>query len=131
MAYLWPIDEHATCLCADCNNHKKDRFPVDVYSGEELKRLSAITGLSFEDLSKKEINQAELDRILGDMSAFAKQWDPRMFNATARKIRELRPDVDLFAILKGKDAATFAEITEFLSQRPEEEVEQAAVIEEK
>jgi hypothetical protein len=129
MAYLWPIDSHATCLCADCNNHKKDRFPVDVYSGDELKRLSGITGLSVEDLSKKEINQVELDRILGDIEAFAKQWDPRMFNATARKIRELKQDVDLFEILTKKNADLHSQILDFLSQRPEGELEEAATAE--
>ena len=129
MAYLWPIDDHATCLCADCNNHKKDRFPVDVYSGEELKRLACIKHLSIKELNKKELNQTELARILGDIESFARQWDPRMFNATARKIRELRADVDLFAVLREKNAALHGEVADFLSQRPEEDLDEAATAE--
>jgi len=131
MAYLWPIDNHATCLCSECNNHKKDRFPVDVYSREELKRLSGITHLSVKELSKKELNRTELARILGDIELFARQWDPRMFNATARKIRELQSGVDLFAVLKKKNAMLHREIVDFLSQRPAEELEEEAAIVEK
>ena len=39
LAYLWPIDEHATCLCATCNNAKKERFPVDFYAPAKLRSL--------------------------------------------------------------------------------------------
>jgi hypothetical protein len=117
-AYLWPIDEHATCLCATCNNHKKDRFPVDFYGPEELEELSNITGLSLNNLRKKEICQNELKRIVDDISYFAKGWDPRTFNAIARKVRELEPTTDLFDILKRQDRNTYEKLMVDLQNRP-------------
>jgi hypothetical protein len=119
MAYLWPIDEHATCLCATCNNFKKDRFPVDVYSQHELRRLAAITGLRYMELVKKEVNSRELRRITRDTVTYAREWDPRTFNATARKIKELRPRLDLFALLKRADAGLYRQICSRLDNRPE------------
>jgi hypothetical protein len=87
LAYLWPIDEYATCLCAECNNEKKEKFPVDFYKPQELKRLSQITGLPLAELKKKELNERELRRILTDLPTFARDWEPRTFAATARKIK--------------------------------------------
>ncbi len=48
LAYLYRLDESATCLCSSHNSQKSDHFPVDYYSEEELVRLSEITGLSLE-----------------------------------------------------------------------------------
>ncbi len=118
MAYLWPIDIHATCLCDACNNHKKDRFPVDVYSREQLRELAQIIGLPFAELARKEVCAAELARIRADIAGFARAWDPSTFNATARKVRELA-DVDLFEELRAADPAAFNELTEALLMRPE------------
>ena len=119
LAYLYPIDEHATCLCADCNNFKRERFPVDVYTEPELRRLSEITGLPYTELVRKEVNQPELDRILENIVEFAQAWDSRMFNATARKVKELLPDVDLFQALRAADEAVFNEVVANLAERPE------------
>lgn len=119
LAYLWPIDEHATCLCAECNNFKRERFPVDVYTELELRRLSRITGLPYEELVKKEVNQPELERILENVVEFAREWDPRTFNATARKVKELLPEVDLFEVLRKADNKAFKELTTNLKERPE------------
>ncbi len=77
LAYLWPIDIHATCLCAKCNNLKKDRFPIDVYDQQKLRRLSRMTGLSDAELSIKDVNRSELNRVLKDVEVFARSWDPR------------------------------------------------------
>ena len=118
LAYLWPIDEHATCLCAEHNNLKKDKFPVDFYSADKLEQLSEITGLALADLSRKELNDRELQRILGDITTFAREWDPRHFAATARKIAELRPEVDLFESLKNADPGAAAELQARLAERP-------------
>lgn len=126
LAYLWPIDEHATCLCAVHNNQKKEKFPVEFYNNEQLQELSNICGLSYEELSKKEINEVELQRILLNISNFAQQWEPRTFAATARKIIELRPDIDLYTLLEKKDPDIYKELIERLKERPlsvgEEEV---------
>lgn len=118
-AYLWPIDEYSTCLCADCNGFKRERFPVDVYTERELKRLSAITGLAYTELVKKEVNQRELKRILRNIVEFAKEWDPRTFNAIARKVKELLPKIDLFKALRKADEAVFEEVIANLQERPE------------
>ena len=117
-AYLWPIDIHATCLCAEHNNLKKDKFPVDFYSTEQLKKLSSICGLSLKKLAKKEVNPRELKRVTADIVTFAKSWDPRTFFAVARKVREIMPDCDLFNILRAKDADVASELAERLKERP-------------
>jgi hypothetical protein len=110
LAYLWPVDEYATCLCALCNNEKKEKFPVDFYSGAQRERLSAITGLPIVELSKKELNAVELKRILDDLRGFARAWEPRTFFATARKIRELRPDVDIELLLEAADPELYSRL---------------------
>jgi hypothetical protein len=118
LAYLWPIDEHATCLCADHNNEKKEKFPVDFYNDAQLRRLSKVTGLSYEQLTEKRLNDVELQRILDNLPAFALDWEPRTFAATARKIAELRPDIDLYERLRNEEAATYADLVSRLAERP-------------
>jgi hypothetical protein len=119
LAYLWPIDEHATCLCSVCNNYKRERFPVDVYTEPQLRRLSKITGLAYGKLTSKEVNQPELDRVLENIEEFAREWDPRTFNAIARKVKELLPKVNLFEVLRKADEAVFNELIASLAERPE------------
>jgi hypothetical protein len=118
LAYLWPIDEHATCLCARCNNEKKEKFPVEFYTLQQLTRLAKITGLALTELQKKQLNEEELARILGDLSAFARDWEPRTFLATARKIKELRPDIDLMQRLGEVDQIEFERLDQELRERP-------------
>lgn len=118
LAYLWPIDEHATCLCGECNNHKRERFPVEVYSEPQLRELAGITGLAYDELVKKELNPAELARLQAEIKSFAREWDARTFNACARKVREMRPDLDLFEVLRCADATLAAELVERLAERP-------------
>lgn len=119
MAYLWPIDEHATCLCSTCNNYKKDRFPTDVYSDTQLRRLAGITGLAYDTLIKKEVNQLELGRICSDIASFAAEWHARTFNATARKVRELHPQIDLFKLLEIANPEVHARVRAELARRPD------------
>ena len=118
LAYLWPIDEFATCLCAGCNNEKKEKFSIDFYSPQERKRLSEITGLPLSELEKKELNERELMRILADLPRFARDWEPRTFMATARKIKELRPDIDLLVELQKINQDEFIRLQEELRLRP-------------
>ncbi len=121
LAYLWPIDEHATCLCEACNNHKKEQFPVDFYSDDQLHRLAEITGLSYNKLVKKDINGGMLKRITRGITDFSRTWEVRTFNATARKIKELRPRVDLFEILRKVDEESYNQVMAGLSERPGDE----------
>lgn len=99
LAYLWPIDEFATCLCAKCNNEKKEKFPVEFYNTAELLRLAQITKLPINDLQTKSINLIELDRILKDLPSFAQAWEARVLFAISRKIKELMPDIDIIKLL--------------------------------
>lgn len=118
LAYLWPIDVHATCLCCRCNNEKKEKFPIDFYTLAQLKQLSRITGLSLKELRTKSLNHAELNRILQDLPRFSREWEPRTFAATARKVRELCPEIDLLERLRAADAAAWSRLTEELRDRP-------------
>lgn len=60
LAYLYRLDESATCLCSHHNAQKRDRFPVDFYTEEELNRLSRITGLSMDVLHHRGVNEQVL-----------------------------------------------------------------------
>ncbi|MFH9213538.1 HNH endonuclease [Streptomyces globisporus] len=95
LAYLWPIDEHATCLCAECNNNKKDRFPVDFYSELQLRELSRICGLPYGDLVQKCVNMEQLERVANDIIRYATTWEPRTFFSVARKVQEIHPEIRL------------------------------------
>lgn len=118
LAYLWPIDEYATCLCAEHNNQKTDKFPVDFYNETQMRELARITGIDYRLLVAREINAIELGRIRADIVSFARQWEPRTFAATARKVIELLPDVDLFADLQMADSRQYEELCTALAERP-------------
>lgn len=123
LAYLWPIDEFATCLCADHNNQKREKFPIDFYSEGQLEQLSEITGLSLDELSARRVNELELKRILDDIIHFAIEWDPRTFNATARKVAEIHPEINLFEILKTQNPETYLGLLARLEDRPDPVIE--------
>jgi hypothetical protein len=118
LAYLWPIDEYATCLCPEHNNQKKDKFPVDFYSDTQLRELSRITSLPYEQLVAKELNMIELDRIRRDIVTFAREWEPRTFAATARKVAEMRPDINFYVDLYQADPAEYEDLQAALAERP-------------
>jgi hypothetical protein len=50
LAYLWPLDSTATCLCPTCNSSKSDKFPIEFYKDEQLPRLAELTGLAVDTL---------------------------------------------------------------------------------
>lgn len=118
LAYLWPLDEHATCLCSDCNNTKKDSFPVDFYTPEELKSLAEIVGLPLAELQKRGVNQKELRRIRKDLVGFASTWSPRLFQSVASRVAELQPEIDLFEELGRVSPDLLRKIEEDLASRP-------------
>lgn len=64
LAYLYRLDETATCLCKSHNSQKSDSFPVDFYSKEELKRLSIIAGLPLSTLKSRKINEKVLKLLV-------------------------------------------------------------------
>lgn len=118
LAYLWPLDEHATCLCPTCNNLKRHQFPVDFYDDQQLARLSEMSGLGLEQLRTKAVNQAELRRILEDLAAFAEEWDARLFRSVHRRVAELT-EIDLFEELREQDPDVYAELQTRLSEAPD------------
>lgn len=118
LVYLWPIDVHATCLCANCNNLKKDKFPADFYNKNQLNHLSRICGLPYRELVKREVNAKELSRIMRNIVDFAETWDPRTMNAITRKVREIRPDVDLFRVLRRENPVVYKRLQGRLKDRP-------------
>ncbi len=70
LAYLYRLDESATCLCQTHNSEKSDSFPVDFYTARELEQLSNITGLSLEYLKRKEVNPQVLDLLIKNIKWF-------------------------------------------------------------
>lgn len=85
LAYLYRLDETATCLCSSHNSQKRDHFPVDYYSEEELVRLSTITGLPLVQLHKKEVNQKVLNLLISHIEWF---YDIFLMNPEYQKIRD-------------------------------------------
>ena len=67
LALLWPLDGTATALCATCNTQKRDRFPAEFYSEEQLTRLSEITNIPLQELKSPdpdhEVIRALLEKI--------------------------------------------------------------------
>lgn len=121
LAYLWPIDMHATCLCSTCNNHKGDRFPIEFYSPSELQELSLLCGLPLRDLSAREVNPEQLDRILNDLCKYAISWDASTFQSVARRVNELHSEIDIYHILSQEDSAVFDVLQSKMQARPEKE----------
>ena len=69
LALLWQLDGTATCLCKSCNSQKRDRFPKDFYTEEELRRLTKITEISLRELLNPTPNIEALSAILKN-----KEW---------------------------------------------------------
>lgn len=51
---------NSTLLCVDCNQSKKGHWPAEFYSKTELKKLSKITGISYDLLSGSKKYNSEL-----------------------------------------------------------------------
>lgn len=118
LAYLWPIDQYATCLCSTCNNNKHDSFPIDYYqSKEKLHELSSITGLDYDKLILKDVCEEQLQRILNDIVYFAENLDARTFRSIANKVLEVRPSVDLYQILKSTNKKAYDKLIIRLNER--------------
>lgn len=85
LAYLYRLDETATCLCSSHNSQKSDHFPVDYYSEKELIRLSKITGLSLDQLHKKEVNHEVLNLLIQNVVWF---YDEFLMEPDYQKVRD-------------------------------------------
>lgn len=85
LAYLYRLDESATCLCGTHNSQKRDRFPVDFYDEDELRRLSKITGLSIEQLTYKGVNHEVLRLLVDNVVWF---YDEFLMQPEYQKVRD-------------------------------------------
>lgn len=85
LAYLYRLDETATCLCDSHNSQKSDHFPVDYYTEEELLELSKITGLSMENLHSRDVNQQVLDLLIKNVVWF---YDEFLMEPDYQKVRD-------------------------------------------
>lgn len=63
--YLWPLTtENATLLCREHNAEKSGKWPSEYYSEQELRRLSILTGISYDTLSgSPHYNPEALNRL--------------------------------------------------------------------
>lgn len=85
LAYLYRLDETATCLCDSHNSQKSDHFPVDYYTEDELIELSKITGLSLKKLHSREVNHEVLDLLIKNVVWF---YDDFLMNPDYQKVRD-------------------------------------------
>ena len=85
LAYLYRLDETATCLCSSHNSQKSDHFPVDYYTEDELIELSKITGLSMTQLHSRSVNQQVLDLLVKNVVWF---YDEFLMQKDYQKVRD-------------------------------------------
>jgi hypothetical protein len=85
LAYLYRLDESATCLCGSHNSQKRDHFPVDYYTQSELVRLSEITGLPMEVLEYRGINLTVLHLLIENVVWF---YDEFLKEPDYQKVRD-------------------------------------------
>lgn len=94
LAYLWPLSENATCLCPTCNSQKHDLFPFEFYNPDELRRLSAMTGIPLERLasSSKQVNARAVDQLRAKIDWF---FDCFLAGDDYQKVRDGKLTADL------------------------------------
>ena len=85
LAYLYRLDNTATCLCKSCNSKKHDHFPSDYYSESELIELGKITGLSMEILHCHEVNPVALEKLIQNIEWY---FDEFLMDPDYQKIRK-------------------------------------------
>lgn len=85
LAYLYRLDESATCLCSIHNSQKSDNFPVDYYTEAELIKLSKITMIPLEKLKSKGINQEVLSLLVKNVEWY---FDDFLSNVDYQKTRD-------------------------------------------
>ena len=95
LAYLWPLDIHATCLCSTCNGKKSDSFPVDFYSSEKINELIKITGIDETLVKSRAVNEVALNRLKEEVVWF---FDTFLMNEEYQKIRDGKKAADLILL---------------------------------
>lgn len=70
LAYLYRLDETASCLCAEHNSSKRDSFPVDFYTEEELIELQKITGIPYDVIRSRDANPTVIKLLVENVTWF-------------------------------------------------------------
>ena len=91
LAYLYRLDESATCLCSKHNSQKRDHFPVEYYTTKELEELSKITKLPLDTLKTKEANPIIIKLLIKNIVWF---FDEFLATEDYQKIRDGRLTAD-------------------------------------
>ena len=97
LAYLWPLDETATCLCGTCNASKSAKFPFEFENYREagkLECLAELTGIDKRRLSlrEKEINMKVVEELEKRIEWF---FDEFLSDPNYQKIREGKKTADI------------------------------------
>ena len=91
--YLWPLTtDNASLLCSSCNNAKTNKWPSDFYNDTELKRLTILTGIPYETLSRRAHFNPEALKHLEDPEALKRLLTK--FAAYEREIFQLRNRIE-------------------------------------
>lgn len=98
LALLWPLDETATALCAECNSAKRDRAPSEFYSAPEIEELSNITGLSVAELNNPGPNEEAINKIMD-----REEWLMKEFTAKPEIMAERDGKITAELIMKALD----------------------------
>ena len=92
LALLWPLDGSATALCRSCNSKKRDRYPKDFYSKNELQSLADITGIDIVDLLNPLPNIKILNEIIRRIDWF---YDEFLNNHKLKEIKDGKTSASL------------------------------------
>lgn len=101
--YLWPLTtENATLLCREHNSEKAGKWPNAVYSEDELRRLSALTGIDYAVLTAEpHFNPDAVERLRDPevVDALVTKYAPCMEELIRVRNRLLdATGVDMFSI---------------------------------
>lgn len=103
--YLWPLTtENATLLCRDCNSDKSGSWPSDFYNDKQLKKLSILTGISYDVLSGKPYynpealaflrNSEQVDALLAKFAGYMDE----VIKLRNRIYKDTESNIDFFAV---------------------------------
>lgn len=101
--YLWPLTtENATLLCREHNAEKAGKWPNEMYSDNELRLLSAMTGIEYAVLiGQPHFNPEAVDRLRDPdvVDELVTKYAPYMDELVRVRNRILdATDIDIFAI---------------------------------
>jgi hypothetical protein len=101
--YLWPLTtENATLLCRTHNSEKAGKWPNEVYTDDELRRLSAMTGIEYGTLTAApHFNPEAIDRLREpeEVDALLTKYAPYMDEILRVRNRVLdATTLDIFAV---------------------------------